>query len=149
VATRRVKHPAPSRKDHEKFCVTEGWTTRKAARRKTGTHHVNYELALPDGRILLTRVSHPVNRNTYGPRLWAHILRDQLEVTEAEFWACAENQVVPERGATTEPPAEAIPLGVVTTLINQFHIPEAEVRAMTRDEAIQRLVEGYAEQRRE
>jgi hypothetical protein len=144
-----VKYPAPSRRDHEKFCVTEGWTKRKTAAGKTGTHHVNYELTLPDGRILLTRVSHPVNRNTYGPRLWAHILRDQLHVTEAEFWACVENQVRPDRGAATEPPAEAIPLGVVTTLIDHFHVPEADVRAMTKDEAIKRLVEGYAQQRRE
>jgi hypothetical protein len=144
-----MKYPAPTRKDHERFCNTEGWTKRKSAKGKTGTHHVNYELALPDGRLLLTRVSHPVNRNTYGPRLWGHILRDQLQVTEAEFWACVEDQVLPHRGATTEPPAEAIPLGVVTTLIDQFHIPEVEVRAMTKDEAIKRLVEGYAEQRRE
>lgn len=42
----------------------------------------------PDGRVLRTRVSHPVDRTDYGKSLWSHILRDQLEVSEAQFWEC-------------------------------------------------------------
>jgi len=141
-----VKYPQATRKDHEKFCVTEGWTKRKTATGKTGTHHVSYEFALPDGRILLTRVSHPVNRETYGARLWSHILRDQLDVTEAEFWGCVQDGDLPDRGGVEAPAAETIPLGVVTALIEQFHVPEAEVRKMSKDEAIKRMIEGYASQ---
>ena len=55
---------------------------------KEGTHHDNYELTLPDGEILWTRISHPVNRTDYGPGMWADILRDQLQVSEATFWDC-------------------------------------------------------------
>ncbi|BCB87816.1 hypothetical protein [Phytohabitans suffuscus] len=51
--------------------------------------HVTYELTLSDGRVLRTRVSHPVDRTTYGPSIWSHILRDQLDVTNAVFWAVA------------------------------------------------------------
>ena len=103
--------PAPTRKHHQRFCLTEGWVQRRSSRGKTGTHHVNYEFTLPDGRVLLTRISHPVNRDTYGPRIWSHILRDQLAVTEGEFWDCVNDSVLPNRGA--EPavaPASAIPL---------------------------------------
>ena len=132
-----------TRKDHEQFCTTEGWTLRTTATGRTGTHHVNYELPLPDGRILYTRISHPVNRNTYGRSIWSHILRDQLDVTADVFWSCVRDGATPDRGGVAEPPAEAIPLGVVTLLINQFHIPEAEVRAMTKDEAIARMVDGF------
>jgi len=141
-----VKYPLATRKDHEQFCMNEEWTKRKTARGKTGTHHVNYELSLPDGRILLTRVSHPIDRTGYGTSLWTHILLDQLDVTAAEFWDCVNDQVKPDRGGPVAPLAESIPVGVVATLVGQFHVPESEVRAMTRAEAIQRMVECYVAQ---
>lgn len=73
-----VTWPAPTRADHDAFCRLEGWTPVRDALGRTGTHHITYELRLPDGQVLRTRVSHPPNRQTYGARLWAHILRDQL-----------------------------------------------------------------------
>lgn len=139
-----MKFPPPTRKDHERFCVVEGWELRKTAKGSTGTDHVRYEFALSDGRILYTRISHPVDRTDYGARRWSHILRDQLMVTEQEFWDCVRDGQKPNRKDTAETPADAIPLGVVQALIQTFHIPEAEVRAMTRDEAIRRLAEGYS-----
>jgi hypothetical protein len=143
-----MKHPIATRKDHERFCVNEGWTRRKSATGKTGTHHINDELPLPDGRILLTRVSHPVNRTGYGAGLWSHILRDRLDVTPQEFWACVNDQAKPDRGGISSPPAESIPVGVVATLVEQFHIPESGVRAMTKDEAVRRMIEAYAQETR-
>lgn len=137
------KRPPATRTDHETFCTTEGWTARKRATGKRGSHHVNYELALPDGRILFTRISHPVDRTDYGPSIWSHILRDQLDVGADEFWDCVDNQVLPDRGKPS-PAAEAIPVGVIRTLIQQAHIPESEVRDMTKDEAIARLARFYA-----
>lgn len=136
------KPPPATWSDHEAFCTTEGWTERKRATGKRGTHHVNYELALPDGTILYTRISHPVDRTDYGPSIWAHILRDQLHVTADEFWNCVQDQVVPARGET-QAIAEAIPLGVIRTLTQEAHIPETEVHAMTKAEAIARLSEFY------
>ena len=136
------KKPPATRADHERFCTTEGWTERKRATGKRGSHHVNYELALPDGSVLFTRISHPVDRSDYGPAIWGHILRDQLQVSADEFWACVRDQVLPDRSR----PAgldEAIPLGVVRTLTHQARIPEEDVRAMTKAQAIARLAEFY------
>ena len=130
--------PAPTRKDHEAFCETEGWQRVRDARGRTGTHHLTYELDLPDGRILRTRISHPVDRTDYGPGLWGHILRDQLAVSETEFWACVRNGVKPDRGAP-EIPASAIPADVVRLLISRVGLAEADVAAMSKDEAIARL----------
>lgn len=135
------RRPA-TRTDHQNFCLVEGWTERRRATGRQGTHHVNYELALPDGRILYTRISHPVDRTDYGPSIWSHILRDQLDVTAEEFWACVEHKVLPDRQAP-ETPTEAIPAGVVRTLVAEAHIPEADVRAMTKAEAVQRLADFY------
>jgi hypothetical protein len=136
------RRPPATRTDHQNFCLIEGWTERRCATGRRGTHHVNYELALPDGRILYTRISHPVDRTDCGPSIWAHILRDQLEVTADEFWACVEDRVLPDRGQPAIP-AETIPVGVVRVLVQEAHMPEAEVRAMTKAQAVQRLAEYY------
>jgi len=140
-----VSYPAPSRRDHERFCIVEGWERRKDARSRSGTDHVRFELVLPDGRMLYTRVSHPVDRTGYGAQFRAHIRRDQLDVTEPEFWSCVRDGQKPNRGAPAAPPAEAIPLGVVQALIQVLHIPEAEVMTMTKGEAVRRLTESYSQ----
>lgn len=135
--------PAPTRKDHEAFCATEGWHPVRDARGRAGTHHGTYELHLHDGRILRTRISHPVNRSGYGQEMWSHILRDQLDVDQAAFWACVQGGIKPDRGAS-EPPAEALPADLVHLLITRARLSEADVAAMSKDEAIARMQRYWA-----
>jgi hypothetical protein len=134
------RRPA-TRTDHQSFCLVEGWTERRRATGRRGTHHVNYELPLPDGRILYTR-SHPVDRTDYGPSIWSHILRDQLAVTADEFWACVHDKMLPDRQGP-EAPVEAIPAGVVRALVVDARVSEVDVRAMSKAEAVQRLADFY------
>lgn len=134
---------APTREDHEKFCQTEGWQRIRDARGKTGTHHVSYELHLYDGRILRTRISHPVDKNTYGPNIWGHIVADQLDVDQATFWACFRDGVRPDRG-TPEPPAGALPADLVNLLLTRVHLTEAEIAVLTREQAIARMQRYWA-----
>lgn len=115
--------PQPTRKDHDTFCRGEGWRLVRDARGRTGTHHVTYELDLPDGRILRTRISHPVNRSNNGPSLWRHILRDQLHVEEADFWACVHDEAKPDRGLP-EPPMRALPTDLAHLLISRVGLSE-------------------------
>jgi hypothetical protein len=138
-----VTWPAPTRKDHEAFCAAEGWQPVRNAQGKTGTHHVTYELHLYDGRILRTRISHPVNRNSYGQEIWSHILRDQLDVGQAAFRALVQDGIKPDRGAA-EPPAGALPADLVHLLITRAHLNEAEVAAMSKDQAIARMQQYWA-----
>jgi hypothetical protein len=135
--------PAPTRQTHEAFCQTEGWQLVQTARGKTGTHHVTYELQLHDGRILRTRISRPVNRDTYGPGIWGHILKDQLDVDQATFWACVQDGTKPDRGVP-EPPAGALPADLVHLLLNRVRLSEAEVAAMSKDQAIARMQQYWA-----
>lgn len=135
--------PAPTREAHDAFCRTEGWQPVPSGRGQTGTHHVIGELQLHDGRILRTRISHPVNRETYGERLWSHILRDQLDVDEATFWACVQDGTKPDRGAP-EPPPEALPADLVHLLLTRVRLSEAEVAAMSKEEAIARMQRYWA-----
>lgn len=136
--------PQPTRKDHQTFCEVEEWRQVRDARGRTGTHHLTYELDLADGRILRTRISHPVDRTDYGPSLWKHILRDQLDVDEPIFWACVQDGVKPARGVP-EPPAEALPADLVHLLISRVGLAESEVAAMSKAEAAARLQRFWTE----
>jgi hypothetical protein len=128
--------PEPIRKDHQQFCLNEGWTQVRNAVGKAG-HHVTFELTLADGQILRTRISHPPYRQSYGPSIWAHILREQLRVSEDEFWTCVREKQVPQRGRGG-PVMPSIPAGVVAQLLSHG-VEESKVRLMSRAEAIERL----------
>ncbi|MGC0344409.1 cytotoxic translational repressor of toxin-antitoxin stability system [Streptomyces sp. SLBN-8D4] len=131
-----MEWPAPDRNSHQKFCEIDQWRVR-------GGDHVRYELPLFDGRVLYTRISRPVDRSTYGQDMWHHILRVQLEVTEAEFWACVKDGVRPDRGAP-EQPRESIPVGIAFKLIHEVGLSEESVAAMTREEALARIQEYWS-----
>lgn len=115
-------------------------------RGRTGTHHLTHELDLPDGRTLRTRISHPPDRTDYGPNLFAHILRDQLAVSEKEFWACVRDGVPPPRSGRA-PTAASIPADLVHLLIHRVGIGEDEVRVMSRQQAITRAQHYWSEGR--
>lgn len=136
--------PTPTRHDHETFCKIEGWEPVRDARGRTGTHHVTYELALADGRVLRTRISHPVDRSSYGRSMWSHILRDQLQISESEFWRCVRHRARPGRGLPATP-AEALPADLVHLLIGRVGLSESQVAAMTKTQAIERLNRYWAE----
>lgn len=134
-------HPEPTRKDHQRFCQVEGWTQVRNASGTVG-HHLTYELTLADGSILRTQISHPPNRTGYGPSLWAHILRDQLQVSAEEFWACVQREVRPSRGRPRKA-RPSIPAAIVRQLLNHG-VSETEVAGMSRDEAIRRATELWS-----
>lgn len=136
--------PQPTRQFHDQFCQIEKWTPVRDTRGRTGTHHIVYELGLWDGRILRTRISHPADRTTYGPSIWSHILRDQLDVTEAVFWRCVQKGAKPDRGGPEAPPG-ALPAEIVHLLISRVGLDETAVAAMTKDEAVARLTRYWAE----
>lgn len=136
--------PSATREDHERFCKNEGWRRVCDARGRTGTHHVTYEFDLPDGATLRTRISHPPDRSTYGPSLWGHILRDQLRVSEDEFWACVRDGVRPDRGVPATP-VETLPADLVYLLLHRVGLDEREVARMSKEDALARLQRFWTE----
>ncbi len=118
----------------------EGWKKSGTGRgaSKTGDHH-RYTLALANGDILSTRVSH--GKGQIGdPRLVAHVLRDQLAVTEEDFWACVERGTLPPRPQPPSPPAseEVLDAKLVRNLIRRVGLTERDLAGLSRDEAVQR-----------
>jgi len=70
--------------------------------------------------------------------MWAHILRDQLAVEPGLFWACVRGGEAPDRGARPRPAGCSIPASLAAVLLSQVGLSDAEVAAMSRDEAIER-----------
>lgn len=139
-----MSFPTPNRADHLAFVRIEGWSVVKNARGKNVGHHNTFELPLPDGRILRTRISKPQDKSrTYGKSLWNSILRDQLDVTEQVFWDCVQHKILPQRG-TPEPAPESIPVDLYHLLTAKAGLGDAQVRAMTRDQAIAAATEYWS-----
>jgi len=132
------KHPKATREDHDDFGTTEGWDLVRGATGKPVQHHRTYELALPDGSILRTRISRPMDRTQYRDSMWSHILRTQLQVTSDEFWECVTDKSLPQRSRPTTPPRKSLPLYLVEGLARQG-LPPQEISAMTEEEATERL----------
>lgn len=135
-----------SRREHKKFCDSEGWDLVRDSHGQPVRHHITYELPLADGRILRTRISHPANNTTYGPALWSAILGvAQLDVTEDQFWDCVERGIKPPRpGGLPEVPAQALPAELVYQLLHKLKLSEMEVASLTRQEALDLMVEYWS-----
>lgn len=140
------KYPVATREDHDDFCVNEKWELVRGAQGKPVKHHRTYELTLWDGRILRTRISRPVDRTGYAASMWAHILREQLEVTADAFWRCARDGVKPDRGGPEAPaPRKSVPLYLVREL-TRLGIPEHDILDMDAAGAAQLYAELLAAQ---
>lgn len=129
-----TKRPAPKRKLHERFCVAESWLVVSDARGRASGHHVTFRLVLPSGDVLRTRISRPVDRSSYAPSMWSHILRDQLRVSAGEFWACVLDGELPDRGGPVVPDS-ALPLHVVARLVRELGLTQEEIAGLGLDEA--------------
>jgi len=123
----------PTYAEHRRFCEVDNWQDKDAVSKKKAGDHYRYVKSLPSGRSLFTRVSR--GKGQYrNPDLWRHILRDQLEVTEAEFWVAVEKGTPPSRPSDEpeRPEGEAIPLSLVNALRYVAQLPEREIASMTR-----------------
>ena len=138
-----ISRPA-SRREHQRFCEIEGWTTVLNARGKPTEHHITYELAIGDGRILRTRISRPANAVAYGKGMWTRVLRDELDVSEAEFWECLDNKNPPQRSAATPAQQAAVlPAGLAYQLVNTLGLSSEEIAALTLEAAVAKMNEHW------
>lgn len=70
--------------------------------------------------------------------MWAHILREQLEVDAETFWSCVESRVLPDRGAPHPRRArKPIPLHLYREL-TRLGMPELEIAELDAADAAAR-----------
>ncbi len=127
----------PTNADLRKFVQTEGWQDKdKAAGRRTGDHR-RYTFVLQDGDELYTRISHGAG-GVDDPGLFARILRDQLRVTEQQFWACVNNGTLPPRPPAPTPtaPENALDAKLARNLLQKVGLTPAQLGGLSKDEAV-------------
>jgi hypothetical protein len=125
---------------HRKFVEIEGWEKKGTARGsgKTGDHY-RYNLRLATGDVLTIRVSHGSGQIN-DPKLVAAIYRDQLAVSEEDFWRCVDDGVLPPRPQSPSALAErdALDAKLVRNLIRRVELTETEIATFTKAEAVAR-----------
>lgn len=122
-------------RDLRLYVTNDGWTEEPnlaRGRRRTGDHR-RYFRDLADGTRLRTKVSHD-EQSEIGEDLFHRILRDQLRVTEQRFWEVVHGRSEAAAEAA-EPTVEPIPGWLVTRLLFNVGLTEAEVAQMTAAEA--------------
>lgn len=128
----------PTYAEHRRFCEVDGWEDKDAKSKKPKGDHHRYVKVLPDGTPLYTRVSHGTGEYR-SPSFWSSILRDQLQVTQDQFWEAVDKGVPPVRASQVpdpSPPAgKPIPMELLQILRYAAGIPLAEIAAMTLEEA--------------
>lgn len=132
-----------TRDEHDDFCVAERWQLVRGATGKPVAHHRTYKLAIPDGRILRTRVSRPIDSTQYARSMWTHILREQLSVTQEEFWDCVNDGVLPDRSIATEE-RPGLPYYLAVEVKRTLNLGDDEVAELSEADAKRLIREHWA-----
>lgn len=123
----------PNGDDQRAFCKVDGWNSIRS------TDHAVYSKVLLDGTILTTLVSHG-NKQIRNPDLLAHICRDELRCSPADFWDAVDHgRPVPRPQPAPPEPKDPIPLGLIRALRAQGHSQDEIRRLTTKAEALQLL----------
>lgn len=124
--------------DHRKFIETEGWTKKGTASssKKTGDHF-RYSLTLATGDVLFTRISHGTGQLN-DSKLIGEIFRNQLGVSEEDFYRCVEKGILPPRPQTIpEISVEGLDATLVRNLIRKVGLSQSQVAKMSKAQAVE------------
>jgi hypothetical protein len=144
-----VTPTSPSWGDVERFLGADGWRQippgERGGRRQS---HIFFEKELPDGRLLQTHISH--DRSSWiGPGRFSAILREQLEVSRAEFWEAIRS------GEPVERPVEMADeevveheAWVIAVLVGELHLTTGEIEQLTEQAAIDLVHKYWSRQKR-
>jgi hypothetical protein len=125
----------PTWRQVERFCGIDGW------REVRSTHHVFYEKALADGTVLRTHRSF-ASKKAMSPGRFKAILRNQLQVSEYDFWNALKTGAPVERPSSPPEAGATLPAYLVRVLERELHMSQKEIAALTEEEA-KRLVEEH------
>ena len=132
----------PGWSEVEAFCRIDGWEEVSGGR---SPDHRYYRLVLDDGAVLETRVSHS-SKKTMSQGRWRAILRDQLGVSDEDFWKSLRDKKPVERPSRhpLEAEIEQIPLWAAELLTARLGMSLADIARLGRDRAIELARESWA-----
>ena len=126
----------PTWEEVEEFCRKDGWEQVRS------TDHTFFHKTLADGTALETHSSFS-GQKTMSPGRFQSILRNQLRVSQEDFWATLRTgKPAPRPGAPISPEPPAHPDWVVRVLQDDLGMPDEAIAHLAPDEA-RRLVEEY------
>jgi hypothetical protein len=139
---------SPSWADVEKFLGVDGWRQipagERGGRRQT---HVFFEKLLPNGRLLQTHISHDRSKKISSGR-FGTILREQLEVSRADFWEAIRSGEPVSRPAETEEAPVEHDAWVIAVLVGELHMSAEEIEGLNEKEAVQLVHEHWARRKK-
>lgn len=109
----------------------------------SGATTTAYRKTLPNGDVLRTKASHG-NDAIGDPTLVAHIMRDQLRVTPAQFWDAVDRGNAPARekaeqsAAPAGAPAHNLPEWLAVRLAVQVGLSDEEIAGLDEEAALAR-----------
>lgn len=139
---------SPSWGDVAEFLAADRWRRIPAGERGGRRQsHVFFEKELPDGRMLQTHISHD-RSSTISPGRFGMILREQLEVSRAEFWEAIRNgEPVDRPAAKDDDEAVEHEAWVIAVLVGELHMPAEEIEKLTEQDAIELVHEHWSRRR--
>ncbi len=133
--------------DIRRFCEVDDWESKDAKAGKKRRDHDRFFKTLPDGSVLRTKASRG-NKEIAGD-LARHILRDQLRVTEAQFWKAVDEGKPPIRtdDDPRSPQGPTLPGWLVHALVHKAGLSEQSIAGMSKDAAMKAWQEWTASPR--
>ncbi len=119
-----------------RFCERQGFAKRE-------TDHTFFDRTFPGGETAGTKISRGVDSETLTKARWTLVWRRQLRLkSEDDFWRGLEGGPVAYDIPAPPAPVESLPDYLRHFLAARRHMTEAEIAALTKDEAM-RLWHAY------
>jgi hypothetical protein len=142
-----VTPASPSWADVERFLGIDGWrqiaASERGGRRQA---HIFFEKLLADGRLLQTHISHDRSKKI-SPGRFGTILREQLEVSRADFWEAIRSGEPVARPVGTEEATVEHDAWVFAVLVGELHMSAEELEGLSEEEAVRLVHEHWARRR--
>jgi hypothetical protein len=141
---------SPSWADVEQFLDVDGWRQIPAGERGGRRQsHIFFEKLLPDGRLLQTHISHDRSK-AISPGRFGTILREQLEVSRADFWEAIRSGEPVARPVDTDDDATIEhDSWVIAVLVGELHMSAEQIEALSEQEAVELVHRHWARKRRQ
>ena len=136
---------APTWGEMEKFLQADRWTRLPpSSRGGSGQRHIFFEKLLDSGELLQTHISHS-RRGGPSPGRFGVILREQLKVSRAEFWAALSSGKPVARPAPIETEQHVEhEAWVIAVLTGELHMTAEQIEELDVEEAGQLILEHWS-----
>jgi hypothetical protein len=103
--------------DLRAFCRIDGWISASGRPGRSTSKHEVWTKSLSGGTTLRVVISK--GRGEYPPRMAGYILKNEVRVTEHEFWSAVRTGDAPQRPEQrpARPEGELLPLSLVRALL--------------------------------